>query len=117
VRQLLQAGVNVTFASNNVRDAYRPLGNLNLLEEGLILSYGAFMDAREDLETLLRMCTFNAAKALRLPNYGIYPGSQADLVVLNANCASEAIARQAEKLYIFKNGALIAANWQKSELY
>lgn len=117
VRQLLQAGVNVTFASNNVRDAYRPLGNLNLLEEGLILSYGAFMDAREDLQTLLRMCTFNAAKALRLPNYGIYPGSQADLVVLNANCASEAIARQAEKLYIFKNGALIAANWQKSELY
>lgn len=32
VKELLAAGVNVTYASNNVRDALRPMGNLNPLE-------------------------------------------------------------------------------------
>lgn len=117
VKQLLAAGVNVTFASNNVRDAYRPLGNFDLLEEGLVLSYGAHMDAVSELETLMRMCTYNAAKALRLSNYGLEVGDRADLVVLNAHSLSAAMVGQVEKLFVFKNGILVAANWQKSEIY
>lgn len=110
VKQLLAAGVNVTYASNNVRDAYRPLGNFDLLEEGLILAYGAHMDTVEELSTLVRMSTYNGAKALRLPNYGLEKGCQADLVVLDAPSASAAIANQAEKRYVFKAGRLMAAN-------
>jgi cytosine deaminase len=117
VKQLLAAGVNVAFASNNVRDAYRPLGNFDLLEEGLVLAYGAHMDSVSELETLLRMCTVHAARALRLDRYGLNEGDQADLVVLDAPSPSAALARQAEKLLVFKNGALVAANSRKSELY
>lgn len=110
VKALLAAGVNVTFASNNVRDAYRPLGNLNPVEEGLVLSYGAHMDSRQDLTNLLRMCTYNGAKALNLPGYGLQPGNTADLVVLDAFSASAVIANQAEKLFVFKRGKLVAEN-------
>jgi cytosine/creatinine deaminase len=117
VKQLLAAGVNVTFASNNVRDAYRPLGNFNLLEEGLVLAYGAHMDAVSELETLMKMCTENAARALRLDRYGLNVGDKADLVVLNAISPSAALVGQVEKLYVIKNGSLVASNWQKNEIY
>jgi cytosine deaminase len=108
VKELLAAGVNVTYASNNVRDGYRPLGNFDLLEEGLILAYGAHMDSVDQLEALLRMSTYNAAKALRLPSYGLEKGCTADLVVLDAPTPSAAIVGQAEKRYVFKAGRLMA---------
>jgi cytosine deaminase len=110
VKELLSAGVNVAFASNNVRDAYRPLGNFNLLEEGLILAYGAHMDSVEELETLLKMCTVNAAKIMKLEDYGLEVGCRADFVVLDAYYPSAAIVNQAEKLLVFKSGQLVAVN-------
>lgn len=115
VKELLAAGVNVTYASNNVRDAMRPLGNFDLLEEGLILAYGAHMDTIDELEILLKMSTYNAARALRLGGYGLEIGCQADLVVLDAPSPSAAIVSQAEKSYVFKAGRLVAANRVVSE--
>jgi cytosine deaminase len=117
VKELLAAGVNVTYASNNVRDALRPLGNLDLLEEALILAYGAHMDTAAELATLLRMSTYNAARALRLPGYGVQPGCVADLVLLDAPTAAAAVAGQAEKLYVFKGGHLRAENCRRSRLH
>lgn len=117
VKELLNAGVNVAYASNNVRDGMRPVGNLDLLEEGLILSYGAHMDTVEELNTLLRMSTYNAAKVLRLQNYGLEKGCAADLVVLDAPTCSAAIVEQAEKRYVFKAGRLLYTNVLVSESY
>jgi cytosine deaminase len=110
VKELLEAGVNVTYASNNVRDAYRPMGNFDLLEEGLILAYGAHMDTVEELNSIMRMSTYNAAWALRLPNYGLEPGCIADFVLLDAPSATAAIVGQVEKRYVFKNGRIRATN-------
>jgi len=117
VKQLLAAGVNVTYASNNVRDALRPLGNFDLLEEALILAYGAHLDTVDELNTLLQMSTYNAAQALKLQNYGLEKGCAADLVVLDAPTASAAIVSQAEKRYVFKAGHLMASNQVVNELY
>ena len=117
VKDLLNAGVNVTLASNNVRDVLRPMGNFNLLEEALILAYGAHMDTIEELETLLRMSTYNAAKALRLENYGLDIGCKADIVVLDTFTPSAAIVGLAEKNYVFKAGKLMAANRVVNDVY
>lgn len=117
VKELLAAGVNVTYASNNVRDALRPMGNFDLLEEGLILSYGAHMDTVEEFNTILKMSTYNAAKALRLPNYGLKPGCTADFVVLDAPNPSAAIIGQVEKTVVVKNGRIMATNQTFNQLY
>lgn len=110
VKALLAAGVNITYASNNVRDTHRSCGNLNPIEEGLVLSYGAHMDSRKDLVALLRMSTYHGAKALGLQDYGLQSGNRADIVVLDAFSAPAVIANQAEKLLVFKNGKLVAEN-------
>ena len=74
-------------------------------------------DTVEELETLLRMSTGNAARALRLPDYGLQPGCVADMVLLDAPSASAAIVGQAEKAYVFKKGQLRAASSRSSTLY
>ncbi len=111
VKSLLAAGVNVAFASNNVRDSYRPLGNFDPLEEALVLAYGAHMDSEAELEALLRMCTYNAARAMGLADYGLAPGCVADLVVLDAATPAQAVARQAVRKLVFRRGRLL---WQET---
>ncbi|OGO34361.1 MAG: hypothetical protein A2W35_19655 [Chloroflexi bacterium RBG_16_57_11] len=116
VKQLLAASVNVAYASNNVRDVFRPLGNFDLLEEGLVLAYGAHMDSIEELETILKMSTYNAARLMGLEGYGLKKGCQADFVILDAPSPSAAIIGQAEKLYVFKAGKLVAQNRRITQL-
>jgi cytosine deaminase len=117
VKELLAAGVNVTYASNNIRDAYRPMGNFDPLEEALILSYGAHMDTNQDYQTLLEMSTYHGAEALGLEQYGLEPGCRADLVVLDTPTPSAAVIGQVEKRYIFKKGILMAANQLVQSFY
>lgn len=117
VKELLDGGVNVTLASNNVRDVLRPVGNFNLLEEALILSYGAHMDSIDQLDTLMRMATYGGAKAIGLEDYGLQPGCKADMVVLDAPTLSAAIVGQVEKNYVFKGGCLMAASHTITERF
>jgi cytosine/creatinine deaminase len=117
VKQMLAAGVNVAYASNNVRDAFRPIGNFDLLEEGLVLAYGAHMDSVSELDLLLKMSTYNAANVLGLKGYGLQMGCCADFVVLDAPSPSAAIVGQSEKLYVYKAGRLVAKNQRISQTY
>jgi cytosine deaminase len=75
------------------------------------------MDTVEEFNTILKMSTYNAAKALRLPNYGLGKGCTADFVVLDAFTPSAAIIGQAEKLVVVKNGRVMATNQIFNQLY
>lgn len=110
VKEMLQAGVNVCFASNNTRDCLRPYGNMNPLEEALILSYGAHMDEVSQLETLIEMATINAARAIGLTSYGLNVGDDADFILLAASSSSAAIINQSEVSHVFKAGQLLVEN-------
>jgi len=116
VKELLKAGVNVTCASNNVRDALRPMGNFDLLEEGLLLAYGAHMDTLEELDAIMKMITENPARMLGLKRYGVQPGNDADLVVLDCRTPQEAIIGQSEKNWVIKKGRILSKNECISEL-
>lgn len=66
---------------------------------------------------LLRMSTYNAARALRLPHYGLQPGCKADMVLFDAPSAPAALVGQAEKAFVVQAGRLRAANSRSSDLY
>ena len=112
VDELLRAGVNVSVASDNIRDPYRPFGNGDLLEEALfaaqVLQYGT----RKQLEETLRMVTTRPARNALLSGYGLAEGCRADLVVIDALTAREAVISGAQRLYVFKEGRLTARNGQ-----
>lgn len=108
VKQLLDCGVNVSTASDNIRDPFRPFGNADLLEEALLTAQLHKFGTRKGLVNTARMITFFPAGNLLLDNYGILPGADADVVVLDAPDMCEGILSQVKKLYVIKSGRVVA---------
>ena len=83
--QLLRAhGVEVFGGSDNIRDAWSPFGNGDMLERAMLIGYRA--NFRHDHELLLafEMVTAAPARVLGLKDYGLRVGGPADLVVVEA---------------------------------
>jgi cytosine deaminase len=68
---------------------------------GQMTSLGGIADAFAGVTT-------NAAKLLQLDGYGIAPGCNADLVVLQAADPFEAIRLKAARLLVIRRGAIVA---------
>jgi cytosine deaminase len=54
------------------------------------------------------MITTNAARAMRLPGYGIEPEARADLVLVDARSAREALRMVPPRRLVFYGGKLVA---------
>jgi cytosine deaminase len=109
VKELLEAGVNVTFGQDCVDDAFYPFGRADMLEVALITAHAAQLTTPAEIETVFRMMTTNAARTLGvLDDYGIAVGKRADIVILDAKSPKDAIRRQADRRYVIKGGRVIA---------
>jgi cytosine/creatinine deaminase len=110
VAALRQAGVNVAYASNNVRNAFTPFGNADPLEVGLLLMAGGHLASHADVEAVFEMATTNAARAIGLREYGMAVGDHANLVLLDAESPWEALVSQSEKLLVIAEGRVVVEN-------
>ena len=106
VRALRKAGVNVCLASNNIRNAFTPYNNGDVMQIGMLAVVACHLGGADDLPTVLPMLTVNPAKALELKGYGIEVGNEADMVLLDTYRVEDAVIDQPEKLYVFKRGKL-----------
>lgn len=104
----LAANVNACFASDNIRDAWRPFGNADMLQEAYISAHCLQYAFPEELEVIYRMATFNPAKNALRENFGADVGCKADLVVLGSTSPDQAIIDQAKRLYVIKDGKIVA---------
>ncbi|MDF1488677.1 amidohydrolase family protein [Tessaracoccus caeni] len=104
----LKNGVNTAFASDNIRDAWRPYGNADLLQEALVGSHVMQYAYPEDLEKVFDMITYNPARNAGLEGYGVGVGCNADLVLLDTDSAANAILTQAARIVVVKAGAIVA---------
>jgi cytosine deaminase len=108
VRELVDAGVNVTCGTDNMRDAFVGVGHADLLYSMILLAEVTRMGFDEDLEKIFRMGTVNAAKALRINgDYGMEEGKRADVVLLEAFSVPEAIRSHARPRAVIKRGRVI----------
>jgi cytosine deaminase len=107
VKELLQAGVNVTFGQDCVRDTFYPFGRADLLEVAAVTAHAAQMTLPHEIETVFDMCTKNAARACGV-ELGFAPGAPADVVVLAAATPTEAIVMHADCRAVIKRGRLLA---------
>ncbi|MFQ5896118.1 MAG: amidohydrolase family protein [Nitrospinota bacterium] len=111
IRELLKAGANVAFASNNIRNAFTPTGNADLMEVGLLLACAAHMSTPEERRTVLRMCTGNAARLMGLgADYGLQEGRRADFVAFDSSDYGSLLLDQPEKRYVVKGGRVVVEN-------
>jgi cytosine deaminase len=104
VKRLLAAGVTVAAATNNVRNAFTPLGTAGLPLMGYLLGVAAHMGAESELRQVLDMLTLQPARILRRASYGLAEGCDADLVVWDAERAEEIITALAACHLTVKSG-------------
>lgn len=104
VKSLYKAGVRVALGQDDLADAYYPYGRNNMLEVAFLASHLMWMTGRDEMEILYDLITTHAAEALNIPNYGLYVGGIADLVVLDASSVWEAIWSHEAPLHVIKSG-------------
>ena len=108
VRALRDGGVNVCLASNNIRNAFTPYGNGDLLQIAALALPACHLGGADDQATVLPMLTTNPARALRLPNYGLEVGRDADLVLLDTQRVADAIIDLPARSVVCKRGRIVA---------
>jgi cytosine deaminase len=108
VKELMAAGVKVAFGHDCVMDPWYPLGSHDMLEvAGMGLHVGQLTGV-DEIKSCFAAITDNAAAVLNLPDYGVAPGCYADLVVLQAADAVEAIRLRANRLLVLRRGKILA---------
>ncbi len=110
VKELLDAGVNVFVGTDEVMGIYTRIGVADPLMVMWMLSLLTHLSSNEDYADIFQMGTYNAAKAMGLPDYGLTKGSVADLVLFAGKTPAEIICYQRERLAVIKRGKLVAAN-------
>ena len=105
--ELLEAGVNVMTAQDDIDDPYYPFGRGDQLEVASFVAHVARLTTPEGIRACIEMVTTNAAKALRLDWYGLQVGKRADLVVLEGRHLREALRLQRPRPFVIREGRIV----------
>ncbi len=109
VKELLNAGVNVTCGQDCINDPYYPFGKGDMLEVALLLGHAAKMTTQFEIETLYDMITYNAAKTMGISDHKLIVGSPADIVILHGvKTINEAIRKTPPARTTIRKGKIIS---------
>ncbi len=108
VRELMAAGLNVSFGHDCVMDPWYSMGSADMLEVGHMAIHVAQMAGVKDKTQIFEALTVNSARTLGLEGYGLDKGCQADLVLLQARDPAEALRLKATRLMVMRRGRIIA---------
>jgi cytosine deaminase len=108
LKLLRERGVEVFGGSDNIRDAWSPFGNGDMLERAMLIGYRANFRHDEELALALDMVTAAAARVLGLADYGFKVGGPADFVTVEATTLAEAVATRKRRNLVVKSGRIVA---------
>ena len=108
VRELMAAGVNVSFGHDCVMDPWYSMGSGDMLEVGHMAVHVAQLASVADKAAVFDALTVNSARTMGLTGYGIAKGNHADLVLLQARDPAEALRLKPARLLVVRRGKVIA---------
>ncbi|MBU2874868.1 amidohydrolase family protein [Marinobacter salexigens] len=108
VKELMEAGMNVAFGHDCVMDPWYSLGSHDMLDVAHMGLHVGQMTGVEQMNQCFQAITSNGAKTLQLDGYGLEPGCNADIVILQASSAVEAIRLRPERLFVIRRGEVVA---------
>ncbi len=108
VPELMAAGVNVAFGHDCVMDPWYGMGSGDMLEVAHMGLHVAQMTSQKGIRACYDAVTVNAAKVMHLQGYGIDVGCDASFVLLQARDVVEAIRLRANRMKVWRKGALLA---------
>lgn len=104
VRELTEAGLNVSFGQDDIVDPWNPLGTGNLRDVVLNGLYVTQMMGHAQILDSYRFVTHNAARTLQLDEYGIEVGNPANFIVLDAPSWYEALSFGSQVVASYRAG-------------
>jgi len=107
IKDLIEAGVNVASGQDDLMNMFYPFGQMDQLEVVNIIAHAAHLSSPAQIQEAFNMPRYNAARMLRLADYGIHEGAAANLILIDAQSPVEAIRRQADRLYVIRNGEIL----------
>lgn len=108
VKELLEAGLNVSFGHDDIFDPWYPLGTGNMRDTVFMGLHVCQMMGYEDIMNSYKLITYNAAKTLHLGgSYGIREKNPADFIILNGDNFYNVLNKKSEILYSFRKGKLL----------
>ena len=108
LKLLHEHGVEVFGGSDNIRDAWSPFGNGDMLQRAMMIAYRANFRHDEELALAFDMVTAAAGRVLGLTPYGIAAGAPADFIVVEAGSLAEAVATYPRRKLVIKAGRIVA---------
>ncbi|MDK1493221.1 amidohydrolase family protein [Sinorhizobium sp. 7-81] len=108
VRELMAAGLNVSFGHDCVMDPWYSMGSGDMLEVAHMAIHVAQMAGIDDKHKIFDAITANSAKTMGLEGYGLEVGCKADLIMLQAADVIEALRLKANRLFVIKSGKVIS---------
>lgn len=108
VRELMEAGLNVSFGHDCVMDPWYSMGSGDMLEVGHMAIHVAQMAGIDDKRKIFDALTANSARTMGLTGYGLEKGCNADLVILQASDPMEALRLKPNRLAVIRRGRVIA---------
>ncbi len=117
VKQLWRMGVNVFSSQDDVNDPYYPFGRNDQQEVASYICHACHMTYPDEIEAAFAFVTTNAARALRLPDYGLEIGCRADFNVLAAPTVRQVLRLQQPPRWVVRGGKVLAANELKREIF
>lgn len=116
VKELLESGIYVSFGQDCVKDTFYPFGSADMLQVANVTAHAAQMSLPHEIEKVYDMVTIDAAKILKIKNYGIEEGNDANLVIINASDVRDAIRLNPERLFVIREGKIIAQSKIETKL-
>lgn len=108
IRELMEAGLNVSLGQDCTMDPWYSMGSADMLEVAHMGVHVAQMGGIEEKKQIFNAITTNSAKTMGLENYGLEVGCNADLVILQANDVVEALRLKPTRLYVLKSGKVVS---------
>jgi cytosine/creatinine deaminase len=110
VKRLIQLGIRVCSGSDGVRDTWKHYGNADMLERAMFVGMRNSFTRDEDVELAFRVCTQGGADVMRIANYGLAVGCDADLFVVPGDTISHAVVARPPRRLVVKRGKVTARN-------
>src|SRR5690625_1825469 len=109
VKELLEAGLNVSLGNDDITDPFYPFGTGNMLDVLYMLLHVSHLLGYEHIRNSFDLITTNGAQTLNIKeHYGIEEGKPANLIILPAENEYDIIRRRIKPIYSIRNGEIIA---------
>jgi cytosine deaminase len=110
LKELVEAGVNVSLGHDSIMDPWYPLGRGDMLAAASLALHIAQMSGHDEIATMYDLITTNAARTINVVDrYGIEEGKPANLIVLDASGVYDALRLTPARLHVIKDGRVVAS--------